>query len=85
MTAKGPNRGFGEGTRYLAAAMRFAGAVVMFLFAGLGLDRWLGTTPLFTLAGALAGAGLGFFSVWREFRAGAGKDPMRSWSDRRRR
>lgn len=86
MPANGSNRGFGEGTQYLAAAMRFAGVVVMFLFAGLALDRWLHLTPLFTLTGAIGGAILGFVSVYREFKA----DPehrgeMKSWSDKRRR
>lgn len=79
------NRGFGVGTQYLAAAMRFAGAVVLFLFGGLALDRWLHTTPLFTLVGAALGAGLGFFSVYREYKADADRKPMKSWSDRRRR
>ncbi|MGE0439113.1 MAG: AtpZ/AtpI family protein [Gemmatimonadales bacterium] len=87
MKDRGPsNKAFGEGTQYLASAMRFAGAVVMFLFAGLGLDRWLHTTPVFTVGGALAGAVLGFVSVYREFKA----DPdhqgrMRSWSDKQQR
>ncbi|MBM4188470.1 MAG: AtpZ/AtpI family protein [Gemmatimonadetes bacterium] len=79
------NRGFGDGTQYLAAAMRFAGAVVMFLFAGLALDRWLKTTPLLTLVGALGGAVLGFLSVYREYKADPDhKAAMRSWSDKRR-
>ena len=85
MVDTGRNRGFGDGTQYLAAAIRFAGAVVMFLFGGLAIDKWLTTTPLFTLVGALGGAVLGFLSVYREYRA----DPdhqakARSWSDKRR-
>lgn len=83
MTTQGPRPGFGVGTKYLAAAMRFAGGIVMFLFGGLGLDRWLHTTPLFTLVGAGVGAVLGFLSVYREFRADH-KNPMRSWSDKPR-
>ena len=83
MADKGPDHGFGEGTQYLAAAMRFAGAVVMFLFAGLALDRWLGLTPLFTLIGAFGGAGLGFLSVYREVRAD--QESLKSWSDKPRR
>jgi F0F1-type ATP synthase assembly protein I len=82
MADREPN-GLGEGTQYLGAAMRFAGAVVMFLFAGLALDRWLGVTPLFTLIGALGGAGLGFLSVYREFRAD--QESLKSWSDKPRR
>jgi F0F1-type ATP synthase assembly protein I len=79
------NRGFSGGNQYLAAAMRFAGAVTLFLIGGLWLDRRLRTTPLFTLVGALGGAVLGFLSVYREFKA----DPdhqaeLRSWSDKRR-
>lgn len=82
----GPNRGFGEGTQYLAAAMRFAGAIVMFLFGGLALDRWLKTTPLFTLLGAGLGAVLGFLSVWRELKADPEQQAkMKSWSDKPRR
>lgn len=85
MTPQGSGSGFGDGTQYLAAAIRFAGAIVMFLLGGLALDRWLKTTPLFTITGALVGAVLGFLSVYREFKA----DPdhqadLRSWSSKRR-
>lgn len=85
MADRGHNQGFGAGTQYLAAALRFAGAVVLFLFGGLALDRRIGTTPLFTLVGALGGAVLGFLSVYREVRADPDhKADLRSWSDKRR-
>jgi F0F1-type ATP synthase assembly protein I len=77
--------GPGEGARYLAAALRFAAATVVFLFAGLGLDRWVSTTPLFTIAGALGGAALGFVSVYREFTADPEHPELKQWSRRRRR
>ena len=78
MRSQGPNPGGGGGTQQpLAAAMRFAGAIVIFLLGGLALDRWIHTTPLFTLIGMVAGSVLGFFSIKRE-----GK--MRSWSDKPR-
>jgi F0F1-type ATP synthase assembly protein I len=85
MADQGHNRGFGDGNQYLAAAMRFALAVTMFLLAGWWLDRRIKTLPLFTVAGALLGAVLGFVSVYREIRA----DPdhqveLKSWSDKRR-
>ncbi len=85
MADRGHHRGFGAGNKYLAAAMRFAGGVTLFLFCGLWLDRRIKTTPLFTLVGALGGAILGFISVYREYQA----DPdhqaePRSWSEKRR-
>jgi F0F1-type ATP synthase assembly protein I len=64
----GPGRELGEGYRLVALGGTFAGAVVMFMAAGWGLDRWLGVTPLFTVTGALVGAGLGFLSVYRRVR-----------------
>jgi F0F1-type ATP synthase assembly protein I len=85
MDDRGPQKGFGDGTQYLAAAMRFAGAVVLFLFGGLALDKWLHTIPLFTLVGAFGGAVLGFISVYREFKADQDHQTrMKSWSDKPR-
>jgi F0F1-type ATP synthase assembly protein I len=85
MTDPGHNRGFGDGNQYLAAAIRFALAVTLFLFGGLALDKRLRTTPLFTIVGALGGAVLGFLSVYREIRADPDhKVKLRSWSDKRR-
>ncbi len=79
----GPQRGFGEGTQYLAAALRFAGAVVLFLLGGLFLDRRIHTTPLFTVSGALLGAVLGFLSVYRELKADPDQQSgVKSWSDK---
>ena len=78
MRSQEPNLGGGDGTHNpLAAATRFAGAIVIFLLGGLALDRWIHTTPLFTLVGMVVGSVLGFFSLKRE-----GK--MRSWSDKPR-
>ena len=59
----------GKGYKYLAMGLRFAGGIVVFLFAGLFLDKKLGTTPLFLLLGVLGGGGLGFLSVYRELTA----------------
>ncbi len=61
----------------VGAAMRFAGAIVIYLLVGLALDRWIDTTPLFTLIGMVVGSVLAFLSIKRE-----GK--MRSWSDKPR-
>ena len=51
------------------AEVRFAGGIVVFLFAGLLLDGWLHTMPLFLIIGTVLGAGLGFLSVYRELMA----------------
>jgi len=54
------------GQKYFAAGIRFAGGVVLFVLGGFGLDRWLGTTPLFTVTGTLLGSVLSFVSIYRE-------------------
>ena len=59
----------GKGYKYLAAGLRFAGGIVVFLFLGLLLDRKLNTTPLFLLIGVVLGGVLGFLSVYREVTA----------------
>lgn len=64
-----PERGLGEGYKYLATGLRFGGAIVMFVLGGLWLDGRLHTRPLFIIVGTLLGAGLGFLSVWREIQA----------------
>jgi F0F1-type ATP synthase assembly protein I len=69
MAEETPEQAMGRGYKYLAMGLRFAGGIVVFLFAGLFLDRRLGTTPLFLLVGTVAGATLGFLSIYRELTA----------------
>ena len=59
----------GEGYRYVAMGIQFAGGILMFMAAGFALDRWLHLIPLFTVAGTLLGAVLGFLSVYRRLQA----------------
>jgi F0F1-type ATP synthase assembly protein I len=40
--------------------MTFAAGIVVFMAAGYGLDRWLGTLPFGTITGTVLGAVLGF-------------------------
>lgn len=70
---RGPGAGFGLGHKYLALGMRFAGGVIVFMLAGLALDRWLGWTPIGTVMGTLVGAVLSFVSVYRELMADEAK------------
>ncbi len=69
MERETPEQSIGRGYKYLAAGLRFAGGIVVFLFLGLLLDRKLNTTPLFLLIGVFVGGGLGFLSVYREVMA----------------
>lgn len=69
MAAESPEQSIGKGYKYLAAGLRFAGGIVVFLFGGLLLDKWLHTTPLLLIVGTVAGAVLGFLSVYRELMA----------------
>jgi F0F1-type ATP synthase assembly protein I len=39
-------------------------AVVLALVPGILLDNWLGSSPIFTLAGIVLGLGAAFFTVW---------------------
>lgn len=51
------------------AGVQFALAIVLFLFVGQWLDRRLGTAPLFLILGVFAGAGGGFYSMYRKLTA----------------
>lgn len=84
MGQREPHHGLREGTQYLSAALRFAGGTILFLFVGLGLDRWLHTTPFLTVGGALLGAALSFLSVYREFAGDRDHPKLKQWSGRRR-
>ncbi|MDH5316015.1 MAG: AtpZ/AtpI family protein [Gemmatimonadota bacterium] len=79
---RGPDKGMALGQKYFAVGLRFAGGIILFMLGGLGLDRWLHTMPLFTIAGTLLGAVLSFLSVYRELMADQDVDadgPDRKW------
>jgi len=59
------SRGFGSGYAIVAAGFQLAFAVLLFLGAGLLVDRWLKTRPLFTIAGVLIGLGAGMYALVR--------------------
>jgi F0F1-type ATP synthase assembly protein I len=75
MEPEQPDKAIGQGYKYLGAGLRFGGAIVMFLLAGLALDNWLNTKPLFILVGTFTGAGLGFLSIGRELKADPANRP----------
>jgi F0F1-type ATP synthase assembly protein I len=55
------SRGFGAGYAIVAAGFQLALAILLFLGAGLLVDRWLHTRPIFTLIGVLVGLGAGMY------------------------
>jgi F0F1-type ATP synthase assembly protein I len=46
----------------------FAGSVLLPLLAGVGLDSWLHTGPVFVLIGLFVGLVAGGFAVWMKVR-----------------
>ncbi|HUF12324.1 MAG TPA: AtpZ/AtpI family protein [Longimicrobiales bacterium] len=75
--------------QYLGYGLTWALSTGLFLVGGWFVDRWLGTMPLFLIAGAFIGAGAGFYSLYwhmvieprqkqeesaRELRTGDGRD-----------
>ena len=75
----GSNRELGEGYKYVALGMQFAGVIIMFMLGGWALDRWLHLTPVFTVTGTVVGAVLSFLSVY--LRLNADEDARRREKD----
>lgn len=58
-----------ELNRGLSNGMEFAGVVLLFFFAGFGLDKWIGTAPWFTLGLTLFGVLGSFARSWYAYAA----------------
>jgi len=54
-----------EISRYLGYGLTWALSTLLFLWLGTRADAWLGTRPVFTLAGAFVGAAAGFYYMYR--------------------
>lgn len=80
MAEETPEQAMGKGYKYLAAGLRFAGGTVLFLLVGLWLDGKLGSQPFLTVLGALLGAGLGGFSMYRELTSDRANRP--TWHEK---
>jgi F0F1-type ATP synthase assembly protein I len=50
--------------------MRLGLSVLIGIGAGVLLDNWLHTSPLFTLIGVVVGVGAAMYSIWDVARAG---------------
>ncbi|MSQ22026.1 MAG: AtpZ/AtpI family protein [Dehalococcoidia bacterium] len=58
--------------RGIALALRFMGlgwymaiSIIFGIVGGWWLDRWIGTKPIFTILGVIAGSGVAFYGVYK--------------------
>jgi F0F1-type ATP synthase assembly protein I len=54
---------------YAGVGLQFALTIVAFMFAGLWLDRTLGTSPWLLILFVFGGAAAGFYSIYRKLMA----------------
>ena len=50
---------------YMGLGLQFGLSIVLFMFAGMWLDRRLGTYPWLLVTGVFVGAGAAFYSMYR--------------------
>ncbi len=55
--------------QFAGVGLQFAATIVVFAFAGIWLDKKLGSSPWFVLVGVFVGAAAGFFSIYRQLMA----------------
>jgi len=55
-----------SGSEFAGVGFQFATTIVLFTLAGIWLDRRLGTSPFLVVVGVFAGAGIGFWQMYRQ-------------------
>ena len=73
-----------SGTEFAGIGLQFALTILVFVFAGVWLDRHLGTSPWFVLICVFAGAAGGFYSMYRRVSLAQRRDAERSAEQKRR-
>jgi F0F1-type ATP synthase assembly protein I len=63
-----------SGAEFAGIGVQFAATILVFVFAGVWLDRRIGASPWFTLIGVFVGATGGFFSMYRKITAAQRRD-----------
>ncbi|HKN67113.1 MAG TPA: AtpZ/AtpI family protein [Gemmatimonadaceae bacterium] len=63
-----------SGAEYAGAGLQLAMTLVAFMFLGIWLDKRLGSSPWFVLICVFAGAGAGFYSIYRRLMGPAKRD-----------
>lgn len=74
-----------SGAEVAGAGFLFGATVVAFAFAGIWLDKQLGTTPWMVIVMVFAGAALGFYSLYRKLMKQQRLGDRRKSHDRRER
>jgi F0F1-type ATP synthase assembly protein I len=54
-----------SGSEFAGVGLQFGITIIVFAFAGIWLDRKLGTSPWFVIVGVFGGAALGFWEMYR--------------------
>ena len=73
---RGGQRGL-SGSEFAGIGLQFALVILVFTFAGIWLDRRLGTSPWLLLLCVMLGAAGGFFSIYRKATAAQKRDSER--------
>ena len=60
-----------SGAEYAGAGLQLAMTLVAFMFLGIWLDKRLDSSPWFVLICVFAGAGAGFYSIYRRLMGSA--------------
>lgn len=67
---------------FAGVGLQFAASIVLFLFLGQWVDRKLGSSPVFLLAGVFLGGGAAFYSMYRRLTTAQKADDERRKRDR---
>lgn len=65
-TERGGRKGAPSLGEFAGVGLQFAMSIVVFMFAGMWLDRALGTSPWLLILFVFVGASAGFYSVYRK-------------------
>ena len=72
-----------SGAQFAGAGIQFAVMVILSAFAGIWIDRRLGTSPWLLFVTVFVGAALGFYSLYRNLMKGQRLGERRTRGERR--
>jgi F0F1-type ATP synthase assembly protein I len=72
-------------SEFAGVGVQFAAVILVFVFAGVWLDKRLGTSPWFVLICVFVGAAAGFYSMYSKIMAAQRRDAERKAATAERR